>query len=79
MMRTILAFLLLCATAHAGEPSIRRLRKETRISVLRPIRAQGRAAAGYPFLQTMKYTAGTAYRVSGFFSPGAFIANIIFR
>jgi hypothetical protein len=85
----IVTFLIdFSCTAHAGQqpttvvgsrPSIRRLRKETRISVLRPIRAKGRAAAGYPIAQTMKYTAGTAYRVSGWFSPGAIIANILFR
>jgi hypothetical protein len=66
-------------TAHAGErqlssdyssrPSIRRLRKETRISVLRPIRARGRAAAGYPFLQTTANVTRIGVNLSGLINP----------
>jgi hypothetical protein len=64
-------------TAHAGQlqtvsssrPSIRRLRKETRISVLRPIRAKGRAAAGYPFLQTTANVTRIGVNLSGLINP----------
>jgi hypothetical protein len=61
-------------TAHAGQqpttvvgsrPSIRHTRRMTRITVLRPVRAQGRAAAGYPFLQTTANVSQVAANVTG--------------
>ena len=54
-------------SCHGSE--VRRLRKTTRITVTRPVRAQGRAAAGYPVLQTMANTTRIAANVSGFWNP----------
>jgi hypothetical protein len=53
--------------AHGGE--VRRLRRETRITVLRPVRAHGRAAAGYPLLSTVANTTRIAANVSGLLNP----------
>jgi hypothetical protein len=67
------AFLLLgvChdvgCVAHAGE--VRHARRMTRITVLRPIRANGRAAAGYPFLQTTANVTRVAANLSGLINP----------
>lgn len=67
----VLAFLavLLCIACAVEGGEYRRLRKETRITVVRPIRAQGRAHAGYPVAKTMMYSAGTAFRLSGLLNP----------
>jgi hypothetical protein len=65
-------------TAHAGQqpttvvgsrPSIRHTRRMTRITVLRPVRAQGRAAAGYPFLQTTANVTRIGVNLSGLINP----------
>lgn len=56
-----------CAGAQpASDASSRRLRKTTRVTVLRPIRAKGRADAGYPLLQT---TANVTRIVATVISP----------
>jgi hypothetical protein len=49
--------------------SIAYTRRMTRITVLRPIRAQGRAAAGYPFLQTTANVTRVAANLSGLINP----------
>jgi hypothetical protein len=72
-----LAFLL--SPADAGQvasvanakryTSIRHTRRMTRITVLRPVRAQGRAAAGYPFLQTTANVTRIGVNLSGLINP----------
>ena len=62
-----LAMLVQPVPAHSGET--RRLRKETRITVLKPVRAQGRAAAGYPVLSTVANSTRVAANVSGLLNP----------
>lgn len=69
---------LFVAVSNGGE--IRRQGRLIRKTVVKPIRAQGRAAAGYPFLQALKYTAGTAYYGAQTIysnSPGGMIGTIL--
>ena len=69
-MTRILALTLLLTLAtpsHGGE--IRQVRRTTRITVLKPIRAQGRAHAGYPFLQTTANTTRVIANVTGLLNP----------
>jgi len=67
----VVASAVLLSQANAGaqpasDASSRRLRKTTRVTVLRPIRATGRANAGYPLLQT---TANVTRIVATVISP----------
>lgn len=58
---------ILIQPVHGGD--VKRLRRETRITVLRPVRAQGRAQAGYPVLSTVANTTRIAANVSGLLNP----------
>jgi hypothetical protein len=77
LIATALKLTLLLAPAHAGQlskfdssrPSLRHTRRMTRITVLRPVRAQGRAAAGYPFLQTTANVTRIGVNLSGLINP----------
>ena len=63
-----LTLLLTLATpSHGGE--VRHVRRTTRITVLKPIRAQGRAHAGYPFLQTTANCTRVIANVTGLLNP----------
>lgn len=69
----LVAFMLLgiffdySCTAHAGQ--VRHTRRMTRITVLRPVRATGRARAGYPFLQTTANVTRIGANLSGLINP----------
>jgi hypothetical protein len=58
-------------TVTSSRPA--RLRKVTRITVLRPIRAKGRADAGYPFLQTTANCTRIVANVTGLLNPLSWI------
>ena len=62
-----LKLVILLTPVEGGE--FRRLRKTTRITVLRPVKAQARAAAGYPFLQTTANVTRIAANVTGLLNP----------
>ena len=77
-MTTRRLILLLCAaaiklawllTAPASGGEVRQVRRTTRITVLKPIRAQGRAHAGYPFLQTTANCTRVIANVTGLLNP----------
>lgn len=56
-------------TVSSSRQPIRRLRKETRITVLKPVRAHGRARAGYPFLRTTANVTRIGVNLSGLINP----------
>lgn len=85
--------LFIATTAHGGQLSkfdsskqpLRRLRTMDRTAI-RIARVQGRTAAGFPLRQSVRnvtavaaYGAGTAYRLSGWVTPGGILGNILFR
>lgn len=62
------------STAHAGQPatvasSPRHTRRMTRITVLKPVRAQGRAQAAYPMLQIGVNVTRIGVNLSGLINP----------
>jgi len=61
------AAVLSCRSCAGGE--VGRIRKTNRITTLRPIRAKGRADAGYPFLQTTANCTRVIANVSGLLNP----------
>lgn len=70
------------ATAGSSRQPLRRLRRETRITVLRPVRITARSAAGFPLRQAIKHGAATLDHVSaplGWLSPAGIIRGVLFR
>ena len=72
----VLKLVILLTPVEGGE--FRRLRKTTRITVLRPVKAQARAAAGYPFLSAMFHTAKSVDNVTANLRIGRIIGDILF-
>ncbi len=66
--------LLLTAPAHGSE--VKRLRRETQ-SQLRLVRAQGRAAAGYPGLQTAANVTRIGVNISGLINPVNWLLGVL--
>lgn len=58
---------LSCRSCSGGE--VRHARRMTKVTTLRPIRAKGHAAAGYPFLQTTANVTRIGVNLSGLFNP----------
>lgn len=63
----VAAGLVMMRSCSGGE--VKRLRKTTRITTLRPIRAKGRADAHYPMLQTAANTTRAIANVTGLLNP----------
>lgn len=61
--------LFLAGAAPAATSSLRHTRRMTRITVLKPVRAQGRARAGYPFLQSTANVTRIGVNLSGLINP----------
>ena len=68
ILASIVCGLLVLSLRSCSAGEGKRLRRETQ-SQLRLIKARGRAAAGYPFLQTTANVSRVAANISGLFNP----------
>ena len=65
----LLGFALMAAAKSCSAGEVGKVRRMTRVTVLRPVRAHGRAQAGYPFLQTTANVSRAAANLSGLLNP----------
>jgi hypothetical protein len=59
--------ILSCRSCSGGE--VRHAKRMTRATVTRPIKAKGRAAAGYPGLKSVEHVTSIGASVAGLLNP----------